>query len=46
MNFNVLKKFKKNKILKLQKLADPKELIGMIFVDIVNDTVPELKKVS
>uniref|UniRef100_A0A915CH43 Globin family profile domain-containing protein n=1 Tax=Parascaris univalens TaxID=6257 RepID=A0A915CH43_PARUN len=28
-----------------QKLADPKELIGMIFVDIVNDTVPELKKV-
>ncbi|VDM39606.1 unnamed protein product [Toxocara canis] len=28
-----------------QKLADPKELIGAIFVDIVNDTAPELKKV-
>ncbi|KAK5973600.1 GLOBIN domain-containing protein, partial [Trichostrongylus colubriformis] len=28
-----------------QKLDDPKEIVGVIFVDIVNDTEPELKKV-
>lgn len=28
-----------------QKLADPKEIVGNIFVEIVNDIAPELKKV-
>nr|CDJ96351.1 Protein GLB-12 [Haemonchus contortus] len=28
-----------------QKLDDPKDIVGLIFVDIVNDIAPELKKV-
>uniref|UniRef100_A0A0K0ES06 GLOBIN domain-containing protein n=1 Tax=Strongyloides stercoralis TaxID=6248 RepID=A0A0K0ES06_STRER len=28
-----------------QKLHEPKEIVGIIFVDIINDIVPELKKV-
>ncbi|VDM65706.1 unnamed protein product, partial [Strongylus vulgaris] len=28
-----------------QRLDEPKEIVGMIFVDIVNDIEPELKKV-
>lgn len=28
-----------------QRLIDPKEIIGKIFVDIVNDLCPEMKKV-
>jgi hypothetical protein len=27
-----------------QKINDPKELVGLIFVDIVADHAPELKK--